>query len=273
MNEMYYIKEDNNEYILENTYYPVEEIKEIYKLNLDNYGYHQIIKNINNELITNINNVYYILLKKNKFNLDINKLIFNTVYIDEKNSMLDRSNWPVLWENKIDYFEYQLTHLEGKYPLISETIDYFIGMGENAIIYIKNTIKINNKDKRDILTISHRRIEKSNYLNPLNVILDHKSRDISEYLKYIFIRNEYKNINLENLLLKINLSNYGYRLLYGRLYFPSYYFDLYEKIINENKSEELLKPIIYKIKKYEDYLDYIYKIINKKEKIEYIDWK
>ena len=54
--------------------------------------------------------------------------------------------------------------------------------------------------------------------------------------------------------------------------FPSDFFDIYERVVNDKVSEEELMPIINKIKKYEEFLKNIFFLINKKTRIPQIDW-
>ena len=61
---------------------------------------------------------------------------------------------------------------------------------------------------------------------------------------------------------------------YGRLLYPSYFFDLYDEIINDNLQEDIINRIIIKNKDYEIFLKEIYfYIVNKYNKyIPEIDW-
>ncbi len=273
MNDTYRVEYNDKIYLFEPLKINIDELKEIMNLNFENNKYHKIIGNKDKTPITNINGQNYIMLKKET---NINPTIYNeilrTIDIPKAVYRLDRSNWCLLWSNKIDYFEYQLNHLEEKYKLISESIDYYIGMTETAISYIRDTINNEQKTNKDILCVCHKRIENNNYYHPFNIVFDYKARDISEYLKYLFISKEYINFNLESFIIKLNFSKFSYRLLYGRMFYPSFYFDIYEKIINESAKENELTEIIKRIDEYEKFINTIYNIINKKNKIQKIDW-
>ena len=54
--------------------------------------------------------------------------------------------------------------------------------------------------------------------------------------------------------------------------YPSYYFDIYEVIMNNLENEEKLIPIIERADEYEDFLRDAYIEINKYAPIEGIDW-
>lgn len=224
--------------------------------------YDKILKNIYNKLYTTINNKNYILVKKNK-PMGILNSILNAKRIDmiyNYSGSINRSNWGFLWCKKVDYIEYELLHINNKYKIITNSIWYYIGMAETAISYIYDN------DSNNDLVISHKRICKDNFNNPNNIIIDNRSRDISEYLKYIFFNNNYDYTKIKELLSKINGNYSFYRLMYGRMFFPTFYFDIYDEIINERENEEKLKKVINRFQEYEDYLKNIYKII-----IEFID--
>ena len=61
-------------------------------------------------------------------------------------------------------------------------------------------------------------------------------------------------------------------MLYARLLYPSYYFDIYEDIMNNNGDEERLLPIIKKVNEYEDFLKKAYTEISKYTNLEKVDW-
>ena len=255
----YYFNINNNNYLLlkcDN----IEELDDIYKL--DSYliqilPVHKIILNINNEIITKINDNNYLLLQlyiDNK--VDLNKIIeLNNINIPDYFSKLRRDNWSLLWTNKIDYLEYQLSQIGRKYPIIRDSFNYYIGLAENAIILVNNT------DKRNIvLGLSHRRIS-SNFFdlyNPLNIVINIRIRDICEYFKYCFFDNIDISRELELFLNYNNLDINEGKLFLARMLFPTYYFDLYEKVINNEIDESEIKKIIVKADSYEKILKQIY---------------
>ena len=61
-------------------------------------------------------------------------------------------------------------------------------------------------------------------------------------------------------------------MLYARLLYPSYYFDIYEDIMNNNGDEEKLIPIINKVNDYQEFLKNAYFEISKYTNLEKIDW-
>lgn len=242
---------------------------------------HDMILNKFGKLITNIYETNYILLKpigdiyeeydiKNIINLN------NRLILTPNKSNLYRNSWSKLWSDKIDYFEYQIHELGKDKELILDSFSYYIGLGENAISYVNNTNTKYQKTSLDRITLSHRRIKypnyKLNYLNPLSFIFDLEVRDIAEYIKSAFFEGENALSYLKEAL-KINrFTIYSLELLYARLIYPSYYFDIYENIMSNKEEEEKLIPIIEKADEYVDFLRDAYYEINKYALIEGISW-
>ena len=107
------------------------------------------------------------------------------------NKNLDCSDWKRLWEEKIDYFEYQLSQFGNKHPLIRESFAYYTGYVEMAISLLNDLPKKNNN-----LVLTHKRIRGNSTLydlyDPFNFVIDHKVRDAAEYFKSkIFELREY----------------------------------------------------------------------------------
>ena len=230
-------------------------IEEIYELSkyLEQFGiFEQLLLNVNKQVITDVNEKKYILIKKVKMDNDItfNKIInINNIKVPlTKLKMLD---WEELWSKKIDYFEYQISQIGKKYPLIRESFNYYLGLAELAISII------NNIPKNELyLCLSHRRIE--DIYNPLNLIIDYRVRDVSEYFKKKFFENKDIIEELNLFLFNNNLTINEKQLFLARMLFPTYYFDIYEKIIVNKISEDTIKKITIKVDEYEKILKKIY---------------
>lgn len=272
----YTFKVKNNNYILKEYNNNLDNINDIYTLNkyINNYyPIDKIILNKYNAPLTKVNNTYYILIKANErkeLKLSIISNLSNIKLPEIKS--LERNNWEVLWSNMIDYYESQIGQNEKKYPLIRESFDYFIGLGENAISYLVNTKKEVQKEINDNKVLSHNSLYNSLY-DPLNIIIDHKSRDVAEYIKISFFKNN-KNIfkELDEYFFYNRYSLYGIRVLYARIIYPSFYFKLYDEIFREKKEEKELNKIINRINEYEIYLKDIYLYLNKYYNIPNIEW-
>lgn len=272
----YYFYYNNNLYYLYLYNNNPNILNNIYRLSLSitpNIT-HKIIINKDNNIITIIDNNPYILLKVNtniNNKISINELFnFKNLYYipDDK---LTRRNWSKLWSQKIDYIETQITETEKKYPLLASSINYFIGLTENAISYYQNTLdkypNINN------YSLSHNRITNNNldFYNPLNIIIDHNPRDLAEYIKLSFYSNNNSIIN-ELLFYIKNYNDYDICILISRLLYPSLYFDTFDNIINSIIDEKQILSITNNIDKYEDYLRYILFILDKYYKFPNIEW-
>ncbi len=61
-------------------------------------------------------------------------------------------------------------------------------------------------------------------------------------------------------------------MLFARLLFPSYYFDIYEKVVNKDVSSEKLLKIINKANEYEIFLKKAYVLISTYAPLENIEW-
>lgn len=227
----------------------------------------KIINNIFNQTITYHDNKNYCLLMINyEYDREANTKFVKAFEMKELD-ILKRNNWSKLWSMKIDYIEYQINHISNHYSILNDSVNYYIGLAENAITYF-NMLDLNNVE----LYISHRRINNENIYNPLELVIDYKARDIGEYIKYNFFCKNMSIYEIKNYLSKLYLSNIDYVLLYVRLLYPSYYFDLYDKIINEDENENKINKIIELSSSYEELLYEIYGLIKRKINIIGIDW-
>lgn len=281
-NNNYYFTINNDNYCFTIYTRDIKESDAIYKLNKymlsSNILVHEIIPNKDNYVVTIINNIPYILYKiyinKNK-KLTINELTYLSNYTYQVDKILTRNNWNILWSNKIDYFEYQINQMGKKYPILVDTFAYFTGLAENAISYVKYTTLETQIETSDNPVISHRKINNTveSLYNPLNIILDHKSRDIAEYIKLSFL-NKNTNIyqELDSYFSSNYYSEYGLRLLYARIIYPSFYFDMYEQIIQGLRKESDLLNIVTLLDDYELYLKEMYYYLKKYHNIPEIDW-
>ena len=284
---------DNYYFVYRNQNFLFQEIKdpqfdyqaifEINKILLDNKrNFYQIILNKNNEILTYNSNKKYILMIDNSIldkDFDYTDILDVNIPINENNKVIDRLNrfnWIRLWETKIDYFELFINHNINKYPKLNKFANYFIGMGEVAISYVKDTFESTKPNSYDNLVISHRRITSNTTLrelyNPVNLVIDHPVRDIAEYLKMLFLSNAYKNIDLKELISQIALSNYGARLFIARMLFPSFFFDSFEMLIDNKLAEKDVIYIINNMNAYEEFVLEIYNILKENYFLPEIDW-
>ena len=247
------------------------------KLYLKGVKVHTFIESKENKFYFENGDQKYVLLRVNtneNEKLDIYDIIkFNNMEIVNNNSKLNSATWITRWENTVDSFEKQVSELNKEYPNLLSVFDYYVGLAENAISYIKN---IDLKDRQFYL--SHKRIKfpltTGLLYNPIGFIFDYKVRDLSEYIKESFF---YDSIDEEEILKVIdeNIEYYSLddiKLLYGRLLYPTYYFDLFEGVLNKEKTEVELEKIRNISEQYELFLKELYYNLKAKYNIEPIDW-
>ena len=198
----------------------------------------------------------------------------NGLILNPEKSKLYRNDWANLWSEKIDYFEYQVREIGKEKELILNSFSYYVGLAENAISYVNNTNE--NYKGEYLLKLSHKRVYYPNYAinfyNPLSFIFVLRIRDVAEYIKNSFFKKENGYLELEYYLKTNKLSNYEYRMLYARLLYPSYYFDLYEKIMDNELEEDVLIDIISLVNEYEIFLKKVFILINQYSPIDQIEW-
>ena len=274
-NELYYFVEYNRKY---------EDRFIIYDFNQEmirnNILVNEIIDNRNNNVVTINNSIPYILMRivvninKSISLSEINYLASKNIHYDDK---LMRGNWGYLWMNKIDYLEYFTDHNYKKYPLVVDSFNYFVGMAENAISYVNYVVNNIKPDYSDYGVISHDVISINDTVyclyNPLNIIIDHKARDVSEYIKKSFFNDNFNIFDELDEYFKYNyFSFYGISLILARVMYPSFYFDLYDQIINGRINESEILKITSRTNEYEEYLRDVFNYFKKFYQIKEINW-
>ena len=263
---------DNDElyhfYIYNNNIKNLDLTKDIYDSLKNDTLIHEIIINKDNSIITYYNNIPYILCK---INININKPITlgEINYLSSKviitNSMITYHSWQDLWSIKMDYLEKVINENGKKYPIIVDSFNYFVGMAENAISYYNN---LSNKEvDNNSLVISHRTININDTVyaiyDPVNIIIDHKARDIAEYIKYSFFSDNTNIFKELNIYFKYNYyTKDDVVMLLARVLYPSFYFNMYEDIMINSKEEKIITNITSKLDKYELYLARVFKYFN-----------
>ena len=260
----------------------LEEFQEllnlIYELQIRKIPAFSFIINVEGNYLTKINEDLYVLVEVDNplHEYGLTDMLWRNkiLRLNKKKSMLYRNNWKQLWSEKVDYLEYQISEMGKKYPIILNSFSYFAGLAENAICYLNNlSLSTDNLP----VVLAHRRVSfpnlRLNYDNPLNFIFDVEVRDVAEYIKsMVFINEELSYIELKAFL---DISHPDFNsliLLYARLLYPSCYFDLHEKIINEDEAEESLLKVIDFIPRQEIFLKKAWNIINDYIPIPSISW-
>lgn len=214
------------------------------------------------------NNKYVLLLYNNKKIFTINDIIiFNENNINQDNVINDVKK---TWINKIDITEEKVFDLLDEYPIIKKSVNYFVGLAENAVSYI-NSIDLSKCRK----CLSHNTIEniEFDFYNPVNIINDYIVRDISQYIKHLFFNDM---LNEEEIIKSIKRYNFNadeYKLLVARLLYPNYYFNaVLEAIDNDNYDEKLFEKFILKRKEYISLLRFLIIEFKKCCYFEDIEW-
>lgn len=254
----YFVPFNNDEKVVDLIYNQLNNLK--IKTNL-------IIYNKENKIGTLYKEKLYAMLKVNCIENEVVNLDeFLNIPID-----VEVSDWGKVWGEKLDYYAYQVSQRGLKKEGILNSFSYYAGMGENAIEYYN---LINNKPNRGF--IKHRRVYdinyEINYFNPLNLVIDYSVRDIAEYIKSAFFKD---NLNIDKVINYINKnfnSEDSINLIFSRLLFPTYYFDLYDKVINDEEKDTILVDVINLADKYEAFLKDFYMYYSKLYPMFRVEW-
>ena len=261
--KLYVITENiNNDFLIE-----------LDKRLLGNTLINEIIFNRDGKIVSNYDNKAYMLMRifvneKKKITLDEISYLANALVV--KNLMI---SWAMMWERKIDYLEKLINENGKKYPIITDSFNYFVGMAENAISYYNNTVISDNY----MYVVSHKRIRTNDTIdaiyNPLNIIFDYRVRDIAEYIKRAFFDDD-KNIfnEIDNYFRNYPLTETDARILVSRLMYPSFYFEMYEDILIDNEDEKIIIKTVDRLNEYEKYLGNVIGYLNKLYGVEEIKW-
>ena len=240
---------------------------------------HTFIKNIKEEFYASFDRKNYILLRTNieeNIEVDLIDIVkFNNLLASDSN-LLYKNEWKTRWMNQVDKFEAQVMEYNDEYPIMRSCFDYYIGLAENAISYLKNIELETEEDKK--LYLCHKRISSpityGTLYNPLNFMFDNKTRDLAEYVKTKFFNGIFNEEEIEKILIR---NNYAFSvndasLFYARLLYPTYYFDFFEKVINGEILEEKFEKFINLSQNFESLLLELYVFLKSRYNIEPIDW-
>lgn len=270
-NEIYYFYVDSYLYLLSPCSININIIYEMYTylINLNMYC-HEIIPNKDNQVISFINGQNFCLLKvyyNNQNNVTLDNVLFYNLVMNKRKGC----NWFNLWIQKLDYYEYQMREYGKKYPLIMKSFSYYNGLCETAIDYL------NNLDNKDFdMYLNHYRIGKQmtliDFYNPLNFIMDVKVRDVCEFFKNRFFEGKDILTEIKGYLLNNYLNRDEFILLFVRFIYPSYYFDMYDSILQGKVQEEKLHYYLSKVDTYEEFLKNLFFLINQYYRLPPIEW-
>lgn len=250
----------------------VKLVENIYRYIIENnIESFNILPNKDGNLFSEIDNEKYALLR-------INGILKYEVKFDEfKFYPIDENgiDWGTLWGERLDYYEVQIRELGIKYQTVLNSFGMFSGLAENAILYFNMTLEKFGYLKKEV-GIVHNRVKYPCYLidyyNPLNYVIDYNVRDISEYIKSYVISDDFDVNNVIALISRMNLNDLMFNLLYARLLYPTFYFDVFDKIILEDGKDNDIVFVLNKLNNYLEMLKSVYNGFNSKYDMFRIEW-
>lgn len=196
-----------------------------------NFGV-RIIPNRNGAFIseTDFGKVALVAIKKRYFSLQELAYIHQQYLQSNPQEKFTITQLMELWEEKVNVIEEKAIPTikidDYAYERIMVATIHAIGLAENAIQYLAE-LKIDYGDEIENLTLCHRRLsslESECVLNPFHFILDNAIRDLAELFKARKIPDDLFLENLSNYPLQAKEAG----LLFARIIFPTYLFDLLE---------------------------------------------
>lgn len=273
-----FVKGKEKYFFYNNTkYYIVENIKDINfvdnlfnltnRLYYNNLTINTFILNNENKYLTNKDGNNICILKVN--NMESN---YTLDYINKFESFnCNLADYDIVndWKKTVDNLEKEMIEYNKEFPIIQNSINYFIGMAENAISLLNNYKKeiINNNN-----SIGHKiKLTNTNLDNPFNFIKTNRMYDLSNYIQYKFYTNKNDYDEIEKMIKSIR-NEYEAIFLFSNLLFPKFYFDMVVDILNNIVNEEKLNVFINNIKNYKELLIYIQNRLKNVKEIQLISW-
>lgn len=286
-NEIYYyyniypdnIYKENNRYEITHNkdiyyLYPVDitlndtvMINNILKEN--NLNIFEFVTNKKYELVSNIKNANYTLIKLLISKNTTKKANLNDIIALSSINKLNNKmpvKWIELWENKLDNLSLSEKEIIGDNKDIYNTFNYYLGYGEMALNYLKYSVSNNTNYYLGLVHIRLNNISYIDFYNPFNIIIDIRVRDICEYIKIKYLNDDSYQILLNNFINILNLTYDELIILISRLIFPTNYFDFIE-----NNDKEMLKKIIIHSNDYKSFINNCFSIVLTKVEIPLID--
>lgn len=197
----------------------------------------------------------------------------NYAYPFEPNYISSYGKWKSLWIDKLTSFEQEINELEHLHVtyhrLALDMLPYIIGISENAIQYLDESIRFATYHESDQGTITFQRYDQQ-ILKPIiwpeELMYDHPMRDVAELIRKILWLSEQGVLECYQFLQdyhQVNpLSQLSWRLLYARLIFPIHFFDVFAEIFKQvdiEDSGQQLSILIHKQPMYEQRLRELFK--------------
>lgn len=163
--------------------------------------------------------------------------------------------WKVLWEKRLEQMEKVWNGLLFQTPedeferMFIESFPYYMGLTENAIQYLVDTELDDEPQPTDSGTVCHERFTAKTWggsdliKNPFDWVFDHRSRDLAEWTRERYFRNNQTyDVDVKQFFAEYQsiapLSSFSWRLLFARLIFPLHYFDCVESYYGSQSEQE-----------------------------------
>lgn len=197
----------------------------------------------------------------------------NQQYPFEPNHISSYGQWKPLWIEKLTSFERSIL-AHGKRHLSYDRValdmlPYIIGISENAIQYLDESIRYAKFDNVDQGTITFQRYHHQ-LLKPIiwadELMYDHPMRDLAELMRSKLWHDDHAVKECQQLLNEYMmvrpLSPLSWRLLYARLVFPIHFFDVFGDTFQHADTEESVDQLMMLVKRqpiYEQRLTELFK--------------
>ncbi|MFS0559627.1 hypothetical protein AB1K91_02700 [Terribacillus sp. 179-K 1B1 HS] len=163
--------------------------------------------------------------------------------------------WSDLWTARLTQAEKLYSDIYQKRPLVHEervfldTFYYVIGRAELAIQYLNETnteFRFTDYDQPTTVFVKYQSELADTYVLPHAIIYDHPARDLAEYTRNSFLKEEMSEAAdfLQSYMQVCPLSVFGMRLLYARLIMPLHLFDQMERGLEGTAGKEYEKLIM-----------------------------
>lgn len=170
--------------------------------------------------------------------------------------------WDVIWGKRLDQLEnwYHRLLQQGAQTEMDEfflmTFPYYLGLTETAIQYYLNSKRDHVLSSIEKPTICHAHFTEktwivlpdgfSQIILPTDLLFDHRSRDIAEYVRYLILMKKapYEEVSefIRTYSYVKSISDYTWQLVYARLLFPIHYFTAVEAFYR-NQLIERYRPL------------------------------
>ena len=221
------------------------------------------ILNKDGNCYTKKNDEYIILMKINDIVDDVVELEYLKLFEQENN--LKYKNIVEEWKEKIDDLETKIGGFNNEYSIVQKTVNYYLGMAENAVSLLNETKNINNNSIGFKVKLVE--FNKTTINNPFNFFKINKMYNIAIYIKNKIFKNMIDYNELEKIVKEIE-NKEDEIALFSYMLFPDYYID----IVNKEIKEEEIKKIIMYNKNYKKVLVFLKENMYKSNKLKLFVW-